>query len=268
MKITSPLVSVLICTYNAETFVEATMRSVMRQTYPHMEILVLDNHSSDRTLDVLEKLAGEDPRLRIYRGDENLGAYGGLNYLLERAAGEYIAVNDHDDIWHQEKIRRQVEFLEINNRFAGCGTAIVNSYEKYGAYLLRRRPPVDRAAWHTSLVFRRGKIRYDASLKIGNDFDFMKNRLCEGSGRIHNFQEPYVLRRILADRSNLSTKWITVRNMRAIVRTQLGLVDKVALLYRLLLPQRLADWTLLKVLMRRNVLSKAEVDRGFGTAKT
>lgn len=60
---------------------EATIRSVSNQTYANMEILVLDNDSSDKTVGVLRRVADEDPRLKIYEATSNLGAYGGLNYF-------------------------------------------------------------------------------------------------------------------------------------------------------------------------------------------
>ena len=204
-----PLVSVLICAYNAEKYIEATIRSVMAQTYRNIDILVLDNNSSDRTVAILEELKRQEARLRLYGGKKNLGAYGGLNYLLERAAGTRVAIQDHDDIWHPDKIARQVDFLEKNHAYAGCGTAIVNHYEEYGTFLLRRRHAVSRIAWHTSLVFRNAGLRYNARLKIANDFLFMKHVLCGKGKRIYNLEEPYVLRTIRADGSNLSAKWIS-----------------------------------------------------------
>ncbi len=250
----SPLVSVLVCTFNAERFIEPTMRSVMNQTYANIEILVLDNASSDRTAGMLERIGGEEPRLKLYVGRENLGAYGGLNYLLERASGTYIAINDHDDIWHADKLRKQVEFLEEHKEYIGCGTAIVNYYEKYDTYLLRRQPRVSNIAWHTSLVFRHSSLRYDASLKVGNDFHFMKHLLCGNNRRILNLGEPYVLRPIRADHSNLSTRWIGFRNFADIIRVRMNALDKMALLMRLFLPERFADFLVLKVFFRRNVL--------------
>jgi glycosyltransferase involved in cell wall biosynthesis len=258
-----PLVSVLICSYNAENFIETTVRSVVNQTYRNMEILVLDNASSDGTVGVLERLAGEDVRLKIHRGFENLGAYGGLNYLLERASGKYIAIDDHDDTWRSDKIRRQIEFLEQNAEFVGCGTAIINHYKKYGTYLLRCQPRISKIAWHTSLVFRNSGARYDAKLSLGNDFYFMKHILCRDGGHIHNSDEPCVLRTIMADRSNLSSRWINFKNLREILCVRIDALDKLALLNRLLLPERLADYLVLKVFLRRNILSEADVKEYF-----
>ena len=257
-----PLVSVLICAYNAQKFIEATIRSIMAQTYRNIEILVLDNNSSDGTVAILEGLKRQEARLRLYGGKKNLGAYGGLNYLLERAAGTYIAIQDHDDLWHPDKIARQVDFLEKNHAYAGCGTAIVNHYEKYDTFLLRRRHAVSRIAWHTSLVFRNAGLRYNARLKIANDFLFMKHVLCGKGKRIYNLEEPYVLRQIRADGSNLSTEWINLRNLKEILFVRIGLFDKLALLNRLLLPDRLADYLVMGIL-RKNIMSRDDVKRLF-----
>jgi len=259
-----PLVSVLICAYNAERFVEATVRSIMAQTYRNLEILVLDNNSSDGTVAILEGLRKEEGRLRLYGGTKNLGAYGGLNYLLERAAGNYIAIDDHDDIWHPDKIARQVDFLERNHAYVGCGTAIVNYYERYDAFLLRRQPAVSRVAWHTSLVFRNSGLRYNARAKIANDFLFMKHVLCAGGKRIYNLEEPYVLRTIRADGSNLSTRWINRGTLKEMLSARIGLSDRLALLNRLILPERLADFLVLKVFLRKNIRSAAQVMADFG----
>jgi glycosyltransferase involved in cell wall biosynthesis len=255
----TPLVSVLICSFNAERFIESTIRSVMRQTYRNLEILVLDNASSDGTVGILERLGGEDSRLKIYAGRENLGAYGGLNHLLEKAAGKYIAIQDHDDIWHSDKIRKQVEFLEENEQFVGCGTAIINYYEKYDTYLLRRRQTASDIAWHTSLVFRNGCERYDTSPRIANDFHFMKNTLCQRHRLIHNFSDPLVLRRIRTDGTNLSSKWINARSLGDIILGRIPLIDKLPALCRLVLPESLFDGFLLKVLLRRHVVSRASM---------
>jgi glycosyltransferase involved in cell wall biosynthesis len=253
----TPLVSVLICSFNAEKFIESTMRSVTGQSYRNLEILVLDNASSDGTVGILERLGGEDSRLKVYAGRENLGAYGGLNHLLGKAVGKYVAIQDHDDIWHSGKIKRQVEFLEENGHFVGCGTAIINYYEKYDTYLLRRRQTISNIAWHTSLVFRNSLERYDTSPRIANDFLFMKNTLCQRHRLIHNFSDPLVLRRIRTDGTNLSSRWINARSLGDIILARIPLIDKLPALCRLVLPESLFDRFLLKFLLRRQVVSRA-----------
>jgi glycosyltransferase involved in cell wall biosynthesis len=262
----TPLVSVVVCSYNAERFMESTMRSVIEQTYGHMEILVLDNASEDGTVGILRRIGEEEPRLKLFLSPDNLGAYGGLNFLLDRAQGKYIAVQDHDDIWLPDKIARQVEFLENNIHYVGCGTAIVNYYEKYRVFLLRRQPRNCMVAWHSSLVFLNGRERYNSKLKIGNDFDFMKNALCRNNKLIYNLSEPHVLRRIGAERTNLSSAWINFRNIRDILSVKLSLGSKIPILCRLVIPKTFFEQVLLKLVLRRNLLSEKTVrEIGFPT---
>ncbi len=235
-----PLVSVLICSFNAGQFIESTLRSVLGQTYTHFEILVLDNNSQDSTVGIVEKLAEKDKRLKLVKSGVNLGAYPGLNYLLERAKGAYIAINDHDDIWHPEKLERQVTFLEENNDFPGCGSAILNWYEKYRKYTYRSQPKEATVAWHTSLVFRNRMYRYDISVPVATDFHFIKNVLCAGGKHIYNFSEPLVLRRIFGI-DNLSSRWMRSVNVGSLLGLKIGWADKAALINRALMPQWLVE---------------------------
>src|SRR5680860_1452252 len=102
----TPKVSVLICTYNAQKYIETTLQSILDQSYTTLEILILDNNSTDHTLDILQKFT--DKRIQIFPSKKNLGPFGGLNFLLEKSIGEYVAIQDHDDIWHPEKIEKQI----------------------------------------------------------------------------------------------------------------------------------------------------------------
>src|SRR3990172_986527 len=103
------LVSILIVSYNAEDFIGKTIKSCLEQSYRNIELLIFDNKSHDHTLDVINSF--HDSRICVYRSDQQCSPYDGLNYLIEHAAGDYIAVQDHDDIWFHEKIEKQVRFL-------------------------------------------------------------------------------------------------------------------------------------------------------------
>jgi len=259
MKQPAPHVSVLICTYNADQFITETVESVLKQTYSDFELLILDNASTDGTVVLLNKLEQVDKRIRVFQSKKNLGPYGGLNYLLDRAKGTYIAINDHDDIWHPDKLRRQIDFLEEHPTHAGCGTAIINWYQKYDKYLLRTQPREHVVAWHTSLVFRNTGKRYDISVPIGTDFHFMKAILCENKESIYNMPEPMVLRRIWRDQRNLTSNWIRKDKLASILSVRLPLLDKLSLLNRLLVPGMVMDYLLLHVLLRTQVFSAEEL---------
>ena len=110
-----PKVSILLCSYNAELYVRDTLQSLLNQTYVNIEILILDNNSKDTTVEIIKSY--KDTRIHLYPSEKNLGPYGGLNFLLEKAIGNYIAIQDHDDIWHSEKIKKQINFLEQHKKF-------------------------------------------------------------------------------------------------------------------------------------------------------
>jgi Glycosyl transferase family 2 len=112
------VVSVVIAAYNAAEFIEDTCRSVMRQTYRALEIIVVDDGSTDRTSAVVEALAATDPRIRLIR-QQNLGVAAARNRAIAAASGEFVAPLDADDLWDPTKIARQVERLQQAGPDAG-----------------------------------------------------------------------------------------------------------------------------------------------------
>lgn len=195
------LVSILIVSYNAENFVAKTIRSCLEQSYRNVELLILDNKSRDRTMDVISSF--KDPRLHVYSSDHTFGPYDGLNYLIEHAAGDYIAIQDHDDVWFREKIETQVRFLNNNRDFVACGTNTYFFYEEKGVLVLIGNPFVADIVNHTSLVFRKDSFRYDTGYLLADEH-FMRRVLGE-AGKIACLQEPLCVHRIRADAKNLSS---------------------------------------------------------------
>ena len=91
------LVSILICTYNAENSIKQTLDSCLNQIYQNFEILIHDDWSKDKTIEVIKWM--NDKRIKIIKSWEKLWPYWWLNFLLENAKWEYIAIQDHDDLW-------------------------------------------------------------------------------------------------------------------------------------------------------------------------
>lgn len=103
----SALVSVIIPAFNVATIIERTIQSVLEQTYKNFEILVIDDGSTDRTGEVIDKLAAEDKRIRLLQ-QENQGVAAARNLGIKYARGDYIAPLDADDYWFPEKLEKQV----------------------------------------------------------------------------------------------------------------------------------------------------------------
>jgi glycosyltransferase involved in cell wall biosynthesis len=105
-----PLTSVVIPAYNAEPFIERTLRSALRQTHTNLEVIVVDDGSTDKTRAIAEAVATEDDRVRII-SVPNGGVAKARNIGIAGAKGEFVAFLDADDLWHPTKIELQVAAL-------------------------------------------------------------------------------------------------------------------------------------------------------------
>lgn len=103
-------VSVIIPTYNRARLIEKSVRSVLAQSYQNLEVIVVDDASTDDTETTVRNIA--DSRVKYVRLPQNSGACAARNEGIRLASGAYIAFNDSDDQWTTEKVQRQLEFLE------------------------------------------------------------------------------------------------------------------------------------------------------------
>lgn len=106
----SPLVSVIMAAYNAEKFLPFSIASVMGQTYPYWELLIVNDCSNDRTKDVVNSF--QDPRIKLINLEENGGAGVARNIGLKSARGNFIAFLDADDLWLPKKLETQISFMQ------------------------------------------------------------------------------------------------------------------------------------------------------------
>lgn len=112
------LVSVCMNVYNAEDYIVAAINSVINQTYKNLQIIIVDDDSTDNTLNLIKSI--KDPRIEIYSQPYNCHISHACNTALKFAKGDYIAHLDSDDIWFPEKIEKQIEFLENNHEYGAC----------------------------------------------------------------------------------------------------------------------------------------------------
>lgn len=126
MKIPPSQVCVCVPTYNAERTLAETLESILCQTYPHLKIIVVDNASTDSTLQIADAFALKDPRVRVSRNSENIGGEGNFTRCINLASGDYTAIFHSDDIYSHEMVARQVEFLDNNPGAGAVFTMAVN----------------------------------------------------------------------------------------------------------------------------------------------
>lgn len=108
-----PLISIVITTYNGEKFLKQQLDSLVAQDYPQIEIIAVDDCSTDQTFKVLQDYATKYPFFKAYLNEKNLGLNKNFEKGLLLAQGEYIAISDQDDIWKKEKISTLIQ--EIGN---------------------------------------------------------------------------------------------------------------------------------------------------------
>ncbi len=107
---TQPLVSVVIPAFNASAYIERTLRSAVRQTYTALEIIVVNDGSTDDTAQLVEQIAMTDSRIRLL-STPNRGVAAARNTGIEASSGRFVAFLDADDLWHPTKIEKQVNAL-------------------------------------------------------------------------------------------------------------------------------------------------------------
>lgn len=125
------LISVLIPVYNVEKFVQDAILSISNQSYKNLEIIVVDDCSTDNTYSIVEKIAQQDKRIKLYRNNTNLKLVSTLNKALEYATGKYIIRMDGDDVCTYDRIDKMYNFLQNNPDYALVGSQ-TNSINEMG----------------------------------------------------------------------------------------------------------------------------------------
>ena len=125
MDNSKPLVSVLMSVRNSEQTVEKSIESILNQSYDYFEFLIVDDCSTDSTLEKLKILEKQDSRISIFTNSENIGLTKSLNKLIKNTKGELIARQDADDYSNPERIYAQVEYLLKNRLDAVTSRALI-----------------------------------------------------------------------------------------------------------------------------------------------
>ena len=110
-----PLVSIGLPVFNGEDFLEEALRSIVSQTYEHIEIIICDNASTDRTPSIINDFMTKDDRIKYHRHEKNLGAAHNYNSTFNLSCGKYFKWAAHDDVVHESYIEQCVEAMEADD---------------------------------------------------------------------------------------------------------------------------------------------------------
>lgn len=113
-KYIDDLVSIITPAYNAAAYITETIESVLAQTYPNWEMLIVNDCSKDNTEEIVQSYAKKDKRIKLINLKQNSGAATARNTAIQNAKGRYIAFLDSDDLWKKEKLQKQIQFMQKN----------------------------------------------------------------------------------------------------------------------------------------------------------
>lgn len=171
------LVSIIMPSYNSEKYIGAALKSVQAQTYNNWELIIVDDCSTDDTVGIIKRF--NEPRIRLFRKKMNSGAAKSRNRALQEARGRWITFLDSDDIWHSEKLEKQLSFMK-KNRYAFTFTDYrIQLNGKWMPYINTGPMIVDKRAMYNYCYFSTITVMYDRKavgliqipdLKKNNDY--------------------------------------------------------------------------------------------------
>ena len=189
-----PLVSVIMPCYNMASYISDSIKSVVAQTYPNWELLIVDDASTDETVNIIASYAQSEPRIRFAVKKQNSGIADTRNQCIQMAQGQFLAFLDADDIWHPEKLEKQLSFMieknvgftystydwidedgktlnkfintigdldyetYLRNTIIGCSTVMVNKTITGDVVVPKFRTSEDTATWLD--ILRKGLLAY------------------------------------------------------------------------------------------------------------
>ena len=216
-KIANPEISVVMSVYNEETYLRSAIESVLNQTFKDFEFIIINDCSTDKTVDILKEFEAKDSRIILFEKPINKGFKGfveNLNIGISKARGKYIARMDADDLCLPERLEKQFNFLEENPEVFLTGSSMILMNEKSEETgkmsslshpdLIRKRTKIDNPIFHPTIMFRNEPdLIYRDKFYACEDFDFHLRKLSENRV-LHNISEPLLKYRILE--SSISRK--------------------------------------------------------------
>lgn len=204
-KFIEPLVSVVMPAYNADLFIDSALQSLIEQTYQNIEIIVVNDGSTDGTAEKIKKYSKFDERIKIINTKNN-GVAKALNRGIKEAKGEYIARMDADDISARSRLEKQIKFL-INNKSIGIVGSAAKAIDSEGRelgkvllkpenhncllwYMLFRNPFI-----HPTVVFRSEIIKKLMYIDTASEDNELWARAVKYT-RFYNMPEPLLYYRV------------------------------------------------------------------------
>ena len=134
-------VSVIMPVYNGEKTIAHSIGSVISQTNPNWELIVINDASSDATAQIVQEFAKNDPRIHLLTNKKNMGIAYSRNHGIQAAQGQWVAFLDSDDSWHEDKLQKQTDHMtQKSAKIAYTATVYTNEKSQLSSYILPAGP--------------------------------------------------------------------------------------------------------------------------------
>ncbi len=191
----SPLCSIIMSVYNGELYVKETIKSVINQSYKNWELIIVDNCSTDKTIDILNNFQSINDNIKVYVTEFNSGGPAiPRNIGIKKTKGKYLAFLDSDDIWYENKLTIQLDYIKKYNLVC----SLSNKIDEKGLMIYEQSTVSDQLIDLSALVMR-NKIVHSSVVVHKNLFlsiMFDEDKLLNGLEDINAY------RRYLALQSN------------------------------------------------------------------
>lgn len=227
----TPLVSVLIPCYNVEKYVIESVNSIILQTYTNLEIILINDCSTDTTLSKLEELSKIDSRIKLYSNNSNLKLIKTLNKGIELCSGEFIARMDADDISLPTRIEKQVDFLLKNKDYDVVSTMFYafrdgsnrkdfyrnpTNYEDLQAYLLFKSGICHPASMIRKTLFTNIGLKFESEYLHVEDYALWSKAIY--CSKIANIDEALLLYRVHPSQVSMLNEESQIENKKEVFK--------------------------------------------------
>jgi len=211
-------VSVLLPAFNAERYISDAIQSILQQTHSNFELVVVDDGSSDRTGAIVEAYCAKDSRVRLIQ-KENGGIVSALNRGLLECSHDLVARMDADDLAHPDRLRRQVERMQLDMTIIACGTSVELFGSRTGDITYpkgdrdcRRMLLLYPCFAHPSVVFRRSlfptPVTYRTEYEYAEDYELWTRAAL--FGKLCNLTEPLLRYRTHPDQTSTTRRKLQI----------------------------------------------------------
>ena len=244
------LISIITPVYNSEKYIAETIESVLAQTYPDWEMIVVDDCSTDSTPSILKSYSLFDPRVRLMRNPVNKGLPYSLNHAIGNAKGEFIARMDADDISLSTRFQKQIDFLNEHSEVEICGTGCIE-IDRTGKEIFYKSMPctereIEKVIFkrspfiHPTVMIRKSFFQevglYNESYLKTQDLELWSRAYISGV-KMANLPDYLLLYRVENNFWGKRSSTLAIRNETRIIRYLIRNTGKYQLYFTVLMPK-------------------------------